>query len=39
MRLDETQAGINSARRNSNSLRYADDTPLMAESIDELVSW
>ena len=31
-RLDETQAGIKIARRNTNNLRYADDTILMAES-------
>ena len=30
--LDESQAGINTARRNINNLRYADDTTLMAES-------
>ena len=30
--LEETQAGIKIARRNINSLRYADDTTLMAES-------
>ena len=30
--LDEAQAGIQIARRNINSLRYADDTTLMAES-------
>ena len=30
--LDEAQAGIKSARRNINNLRYADDTILMAES-------
>ena len=30
--LEETQAGIKIARRNNNSLRYADDTTLMAES-------
>ena len=30
--LDETQAGIKIARRNSNHLRYADDITLMAES-------
>ena len=30
--LDETQAGIKIAGRNINNLRYADDTPLMAES-------
>ena len=31
-RLEETQAGIKTARRNINNLRYADDTTLMAES-------
>ena len=36
--LDEAQAGIKIARRNSNSLRYADDTTLMAESEEELKS-
>ena len=36
--LDETQAGIKIARRNINSLRYADDTTLMAESKEELKS-
>ena len=30
--LDEAQAGINSAGRNTNNLRYADNTTLMAES-------
>ena len=30
--LEEAQAGIKIARRNINSLRYADDTTLMAES-------
>ena len=30
--LDEAQAGIKIAGRNSNHLRYADDTTLMAES-------
>ena len=30
--LDEAQAGINIARRNTNNLRYTDDTMLMAES-------
>jgi len=30
--LDEKQAGINTAWRNINNLRYADDTTLMAES-------
>ena len=34
--LEEAQAGIKIARRNSNSLRYADDTILMAESEEEL---
>ena len=33
--LDDSQAGIKIARRNSNNLRYADDTTLMAESEDE----
>ena len=36
--LEETQAGIKIARRNINSLRYADDTILMAESEEELKS-
>ena len=31
-KLDEAQAGIKIARRNTNNLRYADDTTLMAES-------
>ena len=31
-RLDEAQAGIKTASRNINNLRYADDTTLMAES-------
>ena len=30
--LEEAQAGIKIARRNTNSLRYAEDTTLMAES-------
>ena len=30
--LDEAQAGIKTARRNINNLRYADDTILMAEN-------
>ena len=34
--LDEAQAGIKTARRNINNLRYADDTTLMAESEEEL---
>ena len=36
--LDEAQAGIKTARRNINNLRYADDTSLMAESEEELKS-
>ena len=36
--LDEAQAGIKITRRNINNLRYADDTPLMAESEEELKS-
>ena len=36
--LDEAQTGIKIARRNSNNLRYADDTTLMAESEEELKS-
>ena len=37
-RLDEVQAGIKTARRNINNLRYADDSTLMAESKEELKS-
>ena len=37
-RFDEAQAGINTARRNINNLRYADDTTLMAESKEKLKS-
>ena len=37
-RLDEAQAGIKTAGRNINNLRYADDTSLMAESEEELRS-
>ena len=36
--LDEAQAGIKIARRNISNLRYADDTTLMAESEEELMS-
>ena len=36
--MDEAQAGIKTARRNINNLRYADDTTLMAESEEELKS-
>ena len=37
-RLDEAQDGIKIAGRNINYLRYPDDTPLMAESEEELKS-
>ena len=36
--LDEAQAGIKIARRNTNNLRYADDTTLMAKSEEKLKS-
>ena len=36
--LDAAQAGIKIARRNTNNLRYSDDTTLMAESKEELKS-
>ena len=36
--LEEAQAGIKIAMRNSNNLRYVDDTTLMAESEEELKS-
>ena len=36
--LEEAQAGIKIAGRNSNNLRYADDTTLMTESEEELKS-
>ena len=36
--LEEAQAGIRIARRNINSLKYADDTTQMAESEEELKS-
>ena len=36
--LDESQAGINNAERNINSFRYADNTTLMAESEEQLMS-
>ena len=38
VRLDEAQAGIKTAGRNINNLRYADDTTFMAESQEELKS-
>ena len=37
-RLDESQAGIKITVRNISTLRYADDTTLMAESKEELKS-
>ena len=37
-RLDEAQAGIKTAERNINNLRYANDTTFMAENKDELKS-
>ena len=37
--LEEAQAGIKTARRNINNLRYAEDTTLMAESEEELKSF
>ena len=39
VRLNEAQAGIKIARRNTNNFRYADDTTLMAESEEELKSF
>ena len=36
--LEEAQAGIKTAGRNINNLRYADDTSLMAKSEDEIKS-
>ena len=36
--LDEAQAGVRIAVRNINNLRYADDTTLMGENIEELKS-
>ena len=38
-RLEDSQAGIKIARRNTNNLRYADDTTLMAQSKEELKSF
>ena len=38
-RLDESQAGIQIARRNINNLRYEDDTTLMGKSGEELKSF
>ena len=36
--MDEAQAGIKTARRSINNLRYADETTLIAESEEELKS-
>ena len=36
--LEKAQAGIKIAGRNTNNIRYADDTTLMAESEEELKS-
>ena len=38
-RLEEAQAGIKTAGRNTNNLRYAGDTTIMAESEEELKSF
>ena len=38
-RLDDSQAGINTAGRNIKNLKHADDTPLMAKSKEELKSF
>ena len=38
VRLDEAQAGIKTAGRNINNLRYVDNTTLMVESKEELNS-
>ena len=37
-RLDDSQAGIKTAGRNTNNLRYEDDTTLMTENEEELTS-
>ena len=37
--MDEAQAGIKAARRNTNNFRYADNTTLMAEREEELKSF
>ena len=37
--LDESQAGIQTAERNINNLKYADDTTFMAESEEEIKSF
>ena len=38
VRLDEAEAGVKTAGRNTNNLRYADDTSLMAESEEDIKS-
>ena len=38
VQLNESQAGIKTVRRNTNNLRYADDTPLLAENEEKLKS-
>ena len=38
-RLDEAQAGVKTAGRSINSLRYADDTTLMADNKEDLKSF
>ena len=38
VRLDESQTGIKIVERNISNLRYADDSTLMAESEEELMS-
>ena len=38
IRLDESQAGLQTGRRNTNNLRYADAATLMAEGEEELKS-
>ena len=38
LRLDESQAGVMTAQRNINNLRYADNTILMVESGEEIAS-
>ena len=37
--LDESQSGIKISRRNTNNLRYADDTTLLSENKEELKSF
>ena len=37
-KVDESQAGNKTVQRNTNNLRYTDDTALMAESEEELKS-